>query len=93
MLGRRLHLRQTWSGIVHVAFVVDTFLRRITGWSASHSKETQLVLDLLETALWQRDREGRPPRPNELIHHSDAGSQGEFNQSSQHRLGLIVDDR
>jgi transposase InsO family protein len=66
---------KTWSGIVYVAFVVDTFSRRITGWSASHSKETQLVLDALEMALWQRDREGRPPRPGELIHHSDAGSQ------------------
>nr|WTB29315.1 IS3 family transposase [Streptomyces sp. NBC_00830] len=66
---------KTWSGIVYVAFVVDTFSRRITGWSASHSKETQLVLDALEMALRQRDREGRPPRPGELIHHSDAGSQ------------------
>ncbi|MFE9968555.1 IS3 family transposase [Streptomyces sp. NPDC005525] len=65
---------RTWSGIVYVAFVVDTFSRRITGWSASHSKETQLVLDALVMALRQRDLEGRPPRPGELIHHSDAGS-------------------
>jgi len=26
-------------------------------------------------ALWQRDREGHPRVPGELIHHSDAGSQ------------------
>ncbi|MFF9402126.1 integrase core domain-containing protein [Streptomyces sp. NPDC014744] len=26
-------------------------------------------------ALWQRDREGRPHTPEQLIHHSDAGSQ------------------
>ncbi len=26
-------------------------------------------------ALWQRDREGRPHTPGQLIHHSDAGSQ------------------
>ncbi|MFJ4774011.1 integrase core domain-containing protein [Streptomyces uncialis] len=25
--------------------------------------------------LWQRDCEGRPPVPGELVHHSDAGSQ------------------
>ena len=25
--------------------------------------------------LWQRDREGRPHTPGQLIHHSDAGSQ------------------
>ncbi|MGW7577536.1 integrase core domain-containing protein [Streptomyces sp. NPDC054765] len=24
---------------------------------------------------WQRDRDGRPPAPGELVHHSDAGSQ------------------
>ncbi|GAA1927254.1 hypothetical protein GCM10009753_71050 [Streptantibioticus ferralitis] len=64
-----------WSGVVYVAFVVDTFSRRIVGWSASTSKETQLVLDALEMALWQRDRDGRPHTPGQLIHHSDAGSQ------------------
>jgi putative transposase len=39
---------------------VDTFSRRIVGWSASTSKETRLVLDALEMALWQRDRDGFP---------------------------------
>jgi transposase InsO family protein len=29
----------------------------------------------LRMALWQRDREGRPTEPGQLIHHSDAGSQ------------------
>ena len=64
-----------WAGVVYVAFVVDTFSRRIVGWSASLSKETQLVLDALDMGLWQRDRDGRPPVPGELVHHSDAGSQ------------------
>ncbi|MGX1025347.1 transposase InsO family protein [Streptomyces ambofaciens] len=63
-----------WAGVVYVAFVVDTFSRRIVGWSASLSKETQLVLDALDMGLWQRDRDGRPPVPGELVHHSDAGS-------------------
>lgn len=81
-----------WSGVVYVAFVVDTFSRRIVGWSASMSKETQLVLDALETALWQRDREGRPHTPGQLIHHSDAGSQGGFNWSSQHLARIEVLD-
>ncbi|MQY16930.1 IS3 family transposase IS987 [Streptomyces sp. RB5] len=65
----------TWAGVVYVAFVVDTFSRRIVGWSAATSKETRLVLDALEMALWQRDRDEHPHIPGELIHHSDAGSQ------------------
>ncbi|MEU2251090.1 IS3 family transposase [Streptomyces sp. NPDC019224] len=65
----------TWTGVVYVAFVVDTFSRRIVGWSAATSKETQLVLDALEMALWQRDRDEHPYVRGELIHHSDAGSQ------------------
>lgn len=65
----------TWAGVVYVAFVVDTFSRRIVGWSAATSKETQLVLDALEMALWQRDRDEYPCVRGELIHHSDAGSQ------------------
>ncbi|MGW0776406.1 IS3 family transposase [Streptomyces sp. NPDC002835] len=68
----------TWAGVVYVAFVVDTFSRRIVGWSAATSKETQLVLDALEMALWQRDRDEHPYIRGELIHHSDAGSQGGF---------------
>ncbi|MFJ8856780.1 IS3 family transposase [Streptomyces sp. NPDC102437] len=65
----------TWNGVVYVAFVVDTFSRRIVGWSAAATKETRLVLDALEMALWQRDRDGFPYVQGELIHHSDAGSQ------------------
>nr|AEL30521.1 transposase [Streptomyces ipomoeae 91-03] len=64
---------RTWVGVVHVAFVVDTFPGRIVGWSASMPKETQLVLDALDTGPWQRDRDGRPPLPGELVHHFDAG--------------------
>ncbi|MFC5957299.1 IS3 family transposase [Streptomyces pratens] len=65
----------TFAGVVYVAFVVDTFSRRIVGWSAATSKETRLVLDALEMALWQRDRDQHPHEQGELIHHSDAGSQ------------------
>ncbi|MCX5317762.1 IS3 family transposase [Streptomyces sp. NBC_00154] len=75
---------KTWSGVVYIAFVVDTFSRRIVGWSVATTKETQLVLDALEMALWQRDRDQIPYTKGELIHHSDAGSQGGFNWSSQH---------
>ncbi|MCX4869624.1 integrase core domain-containing protein [Streptomyces sp. NBC_00825] len=69
-----VHSRGSTS-VVYVAFVVATFSRRIVGWSAATSKETRLVLDVLEMALWQRDRDGFPRTAGELIHHSDAGSQ------------------
>ncbi|MFB7532930.1 IS3 family transposase [Streptomyces sp. NPDC056178] len=46
-----------------------------SGWSASMSKQTQLVLDAVDMGLWQRDRDGLSPALGELVHHSDAGSQ------------------
>jgi putative transposase len=60
----------TWSGLVYVALVVDAFSRFLVGWQASRSLRTDLALDALEMAVWQRhgDLEG-------LVHHSDRGSQ------------------
>jgi hypothetical protein len=75
---------KTWAGFVYVAFIVDVFAQRIVAWHASTSKATDLVMTPLRMALWQRDREGNPTIAGELIHHSDAGSQGGFNRSSQH---------
>ncbi|WP_240376724.1 IS3 family transposase [Acidocella sp. MX-AZ02] len=59
----------TWSGFVYVAFVIDTFARRIVGWRASRTAHTGFVLDALEQALHQRRPVGG------LVHHSDRGSQ------------------
>ncbi|TCN29236.1 integrase-like protein [Kribbella orskensis] len=75
---------KTWAGFVYVAFILDCFAQRIVAWHASTSKQTDLVMTPLRMALWQRDREGHPATAGELIHHSDAGSQGGFNWSSQH---------
>ena len=72
----------TWAGFVYVAFCIDVFSRMITGWRAAKSMTTDLVLDALEMAIWQRRRTGHDLRG--LVHHSDAGSQGGFNWSSQH---------
>lgn len=67
---------RTWSPAwVYVAFIVDVFSQRIVAWHASTSKATDLVMVPLRMALWERDREGHPTAPGELIHHSDAGSQ------------------
>jgi putative transposase len=59
----------TWRGVVYVAFVIDVFARRIVGWRASTSMRSDLVLDALEQALYDRETE------DGLIHHSDRGSQ------------------
>ncbi|MFJ8747256.1 IS3 family transposase [Embleya sp. NPDC127516] len=40
-----------WAGTVHVAFVVDTFSRRVVGWSAATDKRTDLVLSAFEMGL------------------------------------------
>ncbi len=61
----------TWSGFTYVAFVIDVYSRRIVGWRASTSLRTDLALDALEQAIWDR-LDGDPQR---LVHHSDAGSQ------------------
>jgi putative transposase len=66
---------RTWAGFVYVAFILDVFAQKIVSWHAATSKSTELVMTRLRIALWQRDRDGRPEAPGQLIHHSDAGSQ------------------
>ena len=73
-MGHRLHVCPDLV-TVYVAFVLDVFAQRIVGWHASSSMRTDLVMTPLRIALWQRDREGNPVSPGDLIHHSDAGSQ------------------
>ena len=66
---------RTWAGFVYVAFVVDVYAQRIVGWQAASTKVTDLVLTPLRIALWDRERQGTPVEPGQLLHHSDAGSQ------------------
>ena len=66
---------RTWVGFVYVAFIVDCFAQKIVAWNAASAKDVELVMVPLRIALWQRDRDGHPTRPGELICHSDAGSQ------------------
>ena len=75
---------RTWAGWVYVAFILDVFSQRIVAWHAQTSKHVDLVMIPLRMALWERDRQGHRVGPDQLIHHSDAGSQGGFNWSSQH---------
>ena len=58
----------TWAGFLYLAVVLDVWSRRIVGWAMATHLRTELVLDALNMALWQR-------RPEAVIHHSDQGSQ------------------
>ncbi len=60
----------TWRGFVYVAFVIDAFARRIVGWRVSSSLRTDIALDALEHALYDRQ-----VSQGDLIHHSDRGVQ------------------
>jgi putative transposase len=62
---------KTHAGWVYVAFILDVFSRFIVGWQASRSLRTDLALDALEMAIFNRsDRSLKG-----LVHHSDRGVQ------------------
>ena len=68
----------TDEGWLYLAAVIDLFSRQVVGWSLQPHMQAGLVKDALAMAWWRR----RPPAG--LIFHSDRGSQGVFNRSSQH---------
>ena len=61
---------RTWSGFAYVAFIIDACSRYIVGWQTSRSLRTDLALDALEQALWEREGPF-----DGLVHHSDRGVQ------------------
>ncbi len=73
----------TATGFLYLAVVLDTWSRKIVGWAMANHLRTVLVLDALEMAISQH-------RPRSVIYHSDQGSQGGFNRSSQHLCALPV---
>jgi putative transposase len=77
-----------WEGLVYFAFVIDAYSRMIVGWQLATHMRTDLVLDALKMALGLRE----PGADVELAHHSDRGSQGGFNWSSQHLVMEVVRD-
>jgi putative transposase len=60
----------TWSGMAYVCFIVDAFSRTIVGWRVASNMRTDMVLDAIEMARWQRGT-----TLHGLVLHSDAGSQ------------------
>ncbi len=64
---------RTWSGFCYVSFVADAYSRRIVGWHASRSLRSDLAINALEQAVWQRSRDG--DGLGGLVHRSDRGAQ------------------
>ena len=59
----------TAEGWLYLAVVLDLFARRVVGWSMKNAMIADLVNDALIMAIWRRGK------PDELMHHSDQGSQ------------------
>lgn len=60
----------TWQGAAYVCFITDAFSRMIVGWRVAGNMRTEMVLDALEMARWDRGTQLEG-----LVCHSDAGSQ------------------
>uniref|UniRef100_UPI0030EC4CB0 IS3 family transposase n=1 Tax=Symmachiella dynata TaxID=2527995 RepID=UPI0030EC4CB0 len=60
----------TREGWLYLACVLDTYSRKIVGWSMSERVTQDLVIDALNMALGRR-----PDHDGNLMHHSDRGSQ------------------
>ncbi len=61
----------TREGWLYLACVLDTYSRKVVGWSMGERMTQELVLDAMRMALGRR----RPDREGTLLHHSDRGSQ------------------
>lgn len=76
----------TAAGWAYLAVILDLFSRRVIGWAVDDHMRTELVLEALERALGSRDH------GDDLIHHSDRGSQYASNKhrAELDRLGIQV---
>lgn len=72
---------RTREGKVYCCVVLDTFSRRVVGWSIDSSPTAALATNVLGMAI--ETRLGGQPAPGTVIH-SDQGVQGGINRSSQH---------
>jgi putative transposase len=61
---------KTLQGILYLAVALDVFSRKVVGWQMADRMTTNLVLTAFEMRLWRRE-----VVQDQLIHHSDKGSQ------------------
>ena len=62
-----IYTREGW---LYLAIVMDLYSRKVVGWAMSNRMKSDLVCDAMRMAIAFRQ-----PRPDELTHHSDRGSQ------------------
>jgi len=77
----------TREGWLYLAVILDLHSRRVVGWAVSNRMKRDLAIRALKMAIAFR----QPPK--DCIHHTDRGSQGGFNRSSQHPVDGGVDDK
>jgi hypothetical protein len=85
-VGDITYLR-TWQGWLHLATVIDAHSRRVIGWAIAEHMRTDLVEDALRMAITLRGE-----LPEKVVFHTDRGTQGEINRSSQHLAIMEVFD-
>jgi putative transposase len=68
----------TWEGWVYLASVIDCATRKCAGWALGDNYKTPLITRAIERAVRNLDL------PPAAVFHSDRGSEGGFNRSSQH---------
>src|SRR5262245_11828527 len=77
----------TSQGWLYLAVILDLFTRKVVSWAMREHMRAELTIAALTMAI-QRQRPGAG-----LIHHSDRGSQGGINWSSQHNREECCDGR
>jgi hypothetical protein len=83
-VGDITYLR-TWEGWLYLATVIDAHSRRVIGWAIAEHMRTDLVQDALQMAIILRGE-----LPEQVVFHTDRGTQGGFNWSSQHSVMMEV---
>jgi transposase InsO family protein len=68
----------TWEGWLYLATVIDCASRKVVGWAMDDHYRTPLITAAIDMAARNLDL------PTGAVFHSDRGSNGGFNRSSQH---------
>jgi transposase InsO family protein len=78
----------TSEGWPYLAVILDLFTRKLVGWAMREHMRAELTIAALKSPAAHMAIQRRRPGAG-LIHHSDRGSQLEFNRSSQQQCAPI----